>query len=313
LKKFIKKVLLLLVLFSLLLGGYSRLYSIAATTYNGMSTADRIRKSFQNSVQGDYNCYFLGNSRIYRGLNPEKFSSVSAYNFGHDNDSFNQMYYKLCYLLDNGKNIEYLIIGTDYFQFSFLSDTRNYVYSALFPAAYREDFDAVSVAQQVQQFKENVITRWRNMQTGVAYCLELLRGVEPPQLPYQKENGQYIAWGHATGTETVDRDYTVLPIQYDYYTKILELCEKENIKLYIVMPPLWEGETASHTDEERAVLNAMIQESLEGTGFEGHYINYSEEEGLLPYEDFIDVSHLTPEAADDFSAYISQKIFGESA
>ena len=63
------------------------------------NTAEQIKMSFENSIADNYNCYFLGNSRIYRNINPEMMTTVKAYNFGHDNDSYNQMYYKLLYLL----------------------------------------------------------------------------------------------------------------------------------------------------------------------------------------------------------------------
>lgn len=74
----------------------------------------------------------------------------------------------------------------------------------------------------------------------------------------------------------------------------------------MIMPPLWSGETKLHTDEERKVFDDMIRSELSGTAFAGNYINYSEENGLLPYTDFIDITHLNAEASDRFS----EKIFG---
>jgi hypothetical protein len=277
LKKFIKKLLILTLVSSILIVGYYKFNSIATKKYNGINTADQINMSFKNSIESDYNCYFLGNSRIYRDINPEKFTSVKSYNFAHDNDSYNQMYYKLCYLLENNKDIDYLIIGTDYFQFSFLSDTRNYVYSMLFPKSYSEDF---GVNNGFQIITDYILSAWSNTQNGIPSCISfILRKEVPKNIKYQKENGQYIVEGHALGTETIDRDYSVLQIQYDYYIKIIELCEKENIDLYVIMPPLWEGETASHTENERDEFNDMILNSLDGTIFKDNYINYSEEVG----------------------------------
>ena len=75
------------------------------------------------------------------------------------------------------------------------------------------------------------------------------------------------------------------------------------------MPPLWEGEISSHSDEERVNFNEMIRNSLVETPYDGHYINYSEEEGLSSYKDFIDITHLTLEAADDYSEYINNRLF----
>jgi hypothetical protein len=77
------------------------------------------------------------------------------------------------------------------------------------------------------------------------------------------------------------------------------------------MAPLQEGETASHTESERDEFNDMITKSLEGTQFEGHYINYSKENGLSPYTDFADATHLTVEASDRYSEWLNSRIFGE--
>lgn len=203
--------------------------------------------------------------------------------------------------------IDYLIIGTDYFNFSFLLNERNYVYSSLFPKEYMEDY---GVTSQVQQVLDNVKTLWRNKQMGILPCVQYILGLDAPEnISYQKENGQYCVYGHASGSETFYRDYTVLDIQYSYYKKILSLCEDEGIELFIIMPPLWEGGLVSHSDEEWAVFNEMIRSSLAGTPYDGHYFNYSEEEGLSSYMDFADDTHLTLEAADDYSEYINNRLF----
>lgn len=134
----------------------------------------------------------------------------------------------------------------------------------------------------------------------------------PKNVNYQKGNGQYVVNGEADPNETINRDYTILDIQYDYFVRIIELCEKENIQMYVIMPPLWEGETTSHTDQERKSFNDMIISTLHGTRYSENYINYSEEEGLSSYTDFIDITHLKPSKADEFSKYINQRIFVKS-
>ena len=77
------------------------------------------------------------------------------------------------------------------------------------------------------------------------------------------------------------------------------------------MPPLWEGETESHSAQERREFNNMINDALSRTNYRDNYINYSEEMGLSSYQDFIDVTHLKP-AADTFSQYINDRVFGET-
>jgi hypothetical protein len=309
-KKFIIKVLMIILIVVLLITVYNHLASVSSIKYNGASTADQINMSFKNAISDKYNCYFLGNSRIYRDINPELFTTVKSYNFAHDNDSYNQMYYKFLYLLDHDEQIDYLIIGTDYFQFSFLSDTRNYIYSRLFPEEYLADYENTSWLES----KEAYYTRlWTNKQNAILSCIQyILKRPEPEKINYQKENGQYVVNGEADPNARIDRDYSILDVQYDYFIKIIELCEKENIQLFVIMPPLWEGETESHSAQERREFNNMINDALSRTNYRDNYINYSEEMGLSSYQDFIDVTHLKPAAADTFSQYINDRVFGET-
>ncbi|WP_461488949.1 hypothetical protein, partial [Pontibacter sp. HJ8] len=81
-----------------IIGLYISSYSILTQSAYGPTTKAQIEQSFENALRKDYDMLILGNSRIYRGINPEKFST-NAYNFAHDDDSYNQMYYKLKYVL----------------------------------------------------------------------------------------------------------------------------------------------------------------------------------------------------------------------
>jgi hypothetical protein len=317
------------VIMSVTLAGYTRLNTTATTIYLGGSTEERIDKSFKNAIENNYNCFFLGNSRVYRNINPDKFTSVNAYNFGHDNDTFNQMYYKLRYLVDNDVKIDYLIIEADYFSFSYFSESRKDIYAKYFDDAFLEDYNNYNInagdsddnnddvddesndnESYYQKFKEFIINKLERLQFGLPYCLYYLTG-NTEMITDQKDNGQYIAHEKATDYVTVDRDYSVLPIQYNYYEKIIELCETKGIDLYVVMAPLQQGETASHTDSEREEFNDMITKSLEGTPFEGHYINHSKENGLTSYTEFTDGTHLNATAADRYSEWLNSRIFGE--
>ena len=84
---------------------------------------------------------FYGKFQNIQGNQPGLFTGVKAYNFSHDNDSYNQMYYKLLFLEKKDKKIDYLVIGTDYFQFSVYGDSRNYIYDRLFGLDYMKDYN----------------------------------------------------------------------------------------------------------------------------------------------------------------------------
>ena len=71
------------------------------------------------------------------------------------------MYYKLQYLLDNGCKVDTLVIGTDYFQFSVFSDSRNYVYDGLLGNDYLRDYNHFFLNEEFNNFKRALITKHR--------------------------------------------------------------------------------------------------------------------------------------------------------
>lgn len=303
-KKFLLKVICLVFFVSILIYGYWKFSTKVATYYHGLSTEQQIRLSFRNAIKNDYNCYLLGNSRIYRDLNPDKLNNVYAFNFGHDNDNNNQMYYKLLYLLDNGKKIDILIIGTDYFQFSYISDSRNYVYSKLFRDEYNNDYEST----EWERFLSEWLTQWSAKRLLWSDIKNYIKRVEPSAtLPYQRDNGQWIVEGVASLNDTVERDHEILDIQYDYYKRIVEVCEQNNIELYVIMPPARDEELASYTQEEMEYIDEKITEGL-GERYTGNYYNCSRLPGLTHYTNYIDITHLNEEAADRFSQYVNDKI-----
>lgn len=305
--KVIKKSIIYVILIACFVAIYGRLASKANAIYYGINTEEQIRKSFKDALSDDYNCYLIGDSRIYRNINPEYLTSVKAYNFGFDNDSYNQMYYRLKYLIDNGAQIDYLIVGTDYPQFAIMGEACNYIYSTVFPREYLVDYDKAGLFDIATNYIE---TMWKTRQNSLRTVMWLLeRKAVPGEVNFLRDNGQYVVYGKATGEEKVDRSYEIKDLQYNYYLKIIELCENNNIELYVVMPPLWEAEIATHTDEERRIFDDMIEESLENTPYKGHYINYTNEEGLLSWSDFADITHLSVEASDEYSKYLDSRIF----
>lgn len=300
-KKFISKIFVFIVCISLILYVYCLVSLRASVKYNGINTVSQLEISFEQAVEKDYECYFLGNSRIYRGINPDKFTGVQTYNFAHDNDNYNQMYYRLLYLLKNNTDFQYLVIGTDYFQFSFLGDSRNYIYDRIFGAEYIRDYND----SPVREFFDNVEQYWKIRRESARFCIPYLRG-EPAteNIGHLKANGQYIMPGTATPEDTIIRSAHVMEIQYKYFQRIIECCADNNIELYVVMPPARDEELSSYTDEQRTDFDAMIQEAL-AEHYAGHYINCSDLPEFKHYSNYTDITHLNEEAADAFSEYLN--------
>ncbi len=252
----------------------------------GPSVATQIVQSFQNAGRTDFELLMLGNSRIYRGLNPDRFS-VPAYNFSHDDDSYNQMYYKLKWLDDQGKTFSKVIIGVDFFQFSFVADGRNYVYAKLFDEAYAADFPALPFWHK---------RRW--VRPG------LFKGLNPKHLfaspegrPFFKSNGQYIMPGTASPTDTVARSTERLPLQVGYFEKILQHCQERNITVFLCLLPIRPEEQRGYDPERLDEFMAFLRQYEDRDTF---IVDCTYDPGYS-MTDYTDITHLNEQAADRFS------------
>jgi hypothetical protein len=258
------------------------LYSFAAIIFlpyflswsNGPSTKQQISLSFKNSINKEYELLILGNSRTYRGLNPEMFS-FKTFNFSHDNDSYNQIYHKLKFLFDNRKKFNYLILGMDYFQFSFKSDTRNYVYADFLDCEYMNDFEESDVWIKKLEYHFGNINPKK------------LLSLSPKQnKPFLKENGQYITPGFANENDTITRNISRLDFQVKYFEKTLELCKKKDIKVFMLFIPTRQNELKSYTPEEVDEFDNFIQSYVDNTSI--FCLNYSKLDGFKT-EDYTDI------------------------
>ena len=222
-KKFIIKNIVLIFCLCLLLCTYFIAGSKLGEVAYGVNTRNQIEISFTNADIRQYNKLFLGNSRVYRGINPDMIDN-KTYNFAHDNDSYNQCYYKLSRLIENGHEIDTLFLGAEYFQFSFISNTRNYIYDNLFDDEYYLDYSNSYIEELISNCKQLFITN----QTLLIRSLAKIVLRQGPK-GYIKSNGQYIYDTQASPNDKIKRDSNILDFQLNYYNKIIELCHKFNI------------------------------------------------------------------------------------
>lgn len=255
----------------------------------GPNTEKQISDSFRNLNSREFDMLILGNSRLYRGLNPDAFN-IDTFNFSHDNDTYNQLYYKLIYLNNNKKNIDFLILGVDYFQFGFQSDTRNYVYKKYLHEDYLKDYPF--------KFYE------------INYFLNLLKPSQFFNLfnlqnkGFLKKNGQYIKHGKANKNNYVERKTDRIDIQVKYFMKILEFSKKKDIKIFLVMPPLRPNELNVYNKNEIKEFNSFIKK-METSNL--IYFNFTKNHGY-DINDFTDITHLNESAANRFSRQLNDSI-----
>jgi hypothetical protein len=290
-RKFVIRILLFLTLAAIAYVSFTFLVfpRILKSVY-GPSVEEQIDKSFQNAKERDYELLILGNSRLYCGVNPDQFN-VKAYNFSHNNDSFNQMYYKLKWVLDNKQHLRYVIVGVDYFQFSIFSDTRNYVYAKYLGPGYMGDYRP-----------------YRHLYSYVRETLnpyKIRTLVKDPVFKHDlKDNGQFVRNGIPKEDDFIKRNFARLDIQVNYFEKILETCREENIIVFLCMPPIRDVELMQYSDEQLNDFDQFIKAYESDHVF---YLDFSRDPRFEKH-DFIDFAHLSQSSADKFSHIMSEMI-----
>lgn len=255
----------------------------------GPNTEKQINYSFENLLIRDFEMLILGNSRLYRGLNPDVFST-ETYNFSHDNDTYNQIFYKLKYFYDNEKEIEFLILGVDYFQFGIFSDTRNYVYGSNLGEDYLNDYPSKSY--------------WIENQLSLLKPDRYLRLFSAKNSSFIKENGQYIKHGIAKENNYSDRSTERKIIQVRYFERILEFSKKNNINIILVMPPTRNDELKIYKPNEIKEFDEFLKK------YENEnvvYLDFSTDNSFN-LKDYTDLTHLNEAAAIRFSEKLNDSI-----
>lgn len=290
-KKLTLKIIIMSIIVVLPIYMFCALTQKDLTRYAGYNEETRIRKAFENVVQKDYKIIILGNSRMYRGVDPDEFSQ-ETFNFSHDNDTYNQIYYKLQYLKINDKLPAIVVLGTDYFQFSFISNTRNYIYKDLFQAEYMKDYRydyAASMDEKMTRFQNSLRKRF-----------ESLKYKERENKSLLKDNGHMSVNSQAGKDVFFERDKKRLKIQEEYFEEILKFNRENNIKTILVMPPLRDIERRNYTREDIDNFEDFLQRNMkQGEG----YLNYAFDDEFS-LEDFCDKTHLNKYGASKFSAML---------
>lgn len=284
--------------------------------------ADQISQSFDKVLTQPNEILIMGNSRTYRGLNPE-FISPRCYNFSFDNETFFEQYYKLKYLEQQSITPELLILGVDYFEFSFLSLAMRNSYMPYFDTRYSIELDSLSQSGNQFEFgeSENVDDFVNKKMSAVfgrgasQYLSYVYRQLKEDTLmyPYLKDNGQYIInpVPKAQDGEFLTRSSAVNDYQKDKFEQIVTYCKENKIKLLLLMPPCRDIELQCYTETFKDSLNNYFHSFEDKDNI--WYLNLSEQH---PYTtaDFMDDTHLTPLAADRFSyeiqQYINNEIYG---
>lgn len=275
----------------------------------GINTKEQIERSFAQAKQSDANIWFLGNSRIYRGIDPSVIKNAKTYNFAHDNDSFNQMYYKFLWLEENNCTIDTLVIGVDYFQFGVCSDTRNYVYDNLFDEQYAKDYGRSVVSEFLSNKKREFLSvQSSSYSTMLKYAKNGFCFPNANELHELRSNGQFIYDTKAKLNDKSDRKYYVKDIPRKYFEEIIRKCKEKSITLYVITPPVRDNELCCYSSKELIDFNEMVNSVLEKYKYHDSYFNFSNLPDFKDYTCYTDITHLNSVSAARFTEYLWKAI-----
>lgn len=274
-----------------------------------MNTKEQIETSFSQAKQSGANIWFLGNSRIYRGIDPSVIEDAKTYNFAHDNDSFNQIYYKFRWLKENNCKVDTVILGIDYFQLGYLSDTRNYVYDYLFDKQYAKDYGRSDISEYLNNKKREFLSLQSSSYFKILKYIDAgFRFPSKDKLPVLKNNGQYVNDIKASPNDKITRKCEIKDIPQKYFHKLIGECGNEDITLFVVMPPVRDNELCSYTTMQIDSFNKMINTVLEQYNYNNCYYNFSNVPEFKDYTCYTDITHLNSESAAKFTEYLWKAI-----
>ena len=255
----------------------------------GPSAQAQTDHAFRNAKLRDYDLVFLGNSRVYRGINPDHMD-VPSYNFACDNDTYNQMYHKLKWLRETGKAFHHLVIGVDFFQFSFIASNRNHLYGPLLGDEYLADYPPDPNAK----FRHWMKTWFRSLNPKYLFMPNNGR-------IFLRDNGQFIKPGVARATDTWERSTKLLPVQIDYFERILADCRTHGTNVVLCMLPIRQAEKNCYTETQIEEFMEFLQNYVNN---DVALIDLTFDDGYV-MSDYTDITHLNEAAADRLSIQLN--------
>ena len=255
----------------------------------GPSAQTQTDHAFRNAELRDYDLVFLGNSRVYRGVNPDHMD-VPSYNFACDNDTFNQMYHKLKWLREKGKAFQHLVIGIDFFQFEFISPYRNHLYGPYLGDEYLADYTPDPNAD----FRRWIKTRFRSLNPKYLFIPNNGR-------IFLRDNGQFIKPGVARATDRTERTTRLLPLQVDYFERMLADCREHGTNVVLCMLPIREAEQNCYEEGETEGFMEFIRGYVND---DVAMVDLTFDDGYV-MADYTDITHLNEAAAERLSMQLN--------
>jgi hypothetical protein len=298
-KKYIYNIVIVAIYSVLFIGLYIIVSSKLLSKFYGQTTKQQIEQQFANltSQRDSIECIYLGSSKFYRGINPHLITPC-GYNFAHDNDSYNQIYYKLLYADQCCPRLKRVVVCFDYVSFCVFSETRNYVYHRYFSKEYSLDYS--------NNFYNNYIYPYLIGTKNLPKIILSYFDANRPEPPYLTDKGQFVTPGKAQEDDYVKYCTYIYNLQVSYFNKIVKYCLDHHLECVLVAMPNRDGE---YWNYDKAFIDKMNNLALNAQKqYSCFYLNYIRDKELLDVSLFCDVSHFNQYGADLFSRRLNVEI-----
>jgi len=288
----------------------------------GPNTKHQIEQSFENLQKDKYELLFIGNSRLYRGINSILFN-VKACNFSYDGDTYLQTFYKLKYLNDYDIGYKCVVISADYFSFSLLADNSygnyydffnenykkvcnsNMVKLPTFKSSIKKETNSLVCFSAMDKYNDE-FNAWitKNFSNTIIPFAKGLINTDANR-PMLKNNGQYILNTKASENDFIERSSDVYKPLQCYLDSIIDLCKVKNIKLVMTMLPTRENELNNFTQEyQKQIDDYFISKSDDKMVY---FFNYKNDKSFK-LNHYSDLTHFSVEGADKFSMKLNSDL-----
>lgn len=298
-KRYIFNILIIAIYSVLFIGLYNIVSTKILSMVYGLTTKQQIDKQFADltSQRDSIECIYLGSSKFYHGINPNLITPC-GFNLAHDNDSYNQIYYKLLYVNERCPKLKRVVVCFDYVSFCVFSETRNYVYHHYLPEEYCQDYS--------KNFYNNYVYPYLIGTKNLPKVIVSFINKNIPQPPFLTNKGQYITFEKAHDDDYVKYCTSIYDIQISYFNKIVRYCHDHHLECVVVGMPNRDGEYWNYDKVFIAKIDDIVSKTQKD--YSCTYLNYIRDKEFLEVNLFSDVSHFNQYGADVFSRRLNADI-----
>lgn len=273
----------------------------------------KFKKEYLDEHAGTIETLILGNSHVYRGLNPEYFSSVT-FNAAYVSQTFTQDYEIFNKYYNDFKNLKTLIISVSYPSYYFkleltpeLWRNKNYViyYQMKTAHSLTDYFELLSNKTKINYVK---LTDYYFKNQSQLTTSELGFGSYGDKVSSQnlEESGKKHAIRHSNGRYSIETYIKTFDENLFMLESMIQQCKEKGINVVLLTTPTYHTYYENIKPEQLDIIKSTSLE-LASKYNNCSYLNLLEAPEFTE-EDFYDADHLSELGAQKLSLIINDEI-----